>query len=88
MKPDTPRVLAVAALVFAGAVLAGVLSGAIALVLAFFAAFAVATYWLDGEVRAFFRKAPGPSPAASPAAPSSPRTSARGWDATRASPGD
>ena len=59
----------------------------VAALAAFGAVFAAATYALDGEVRAWaralLRKSRGASPAARRAAPSAPRTSARGADAAR-----
>ncbi len=95
-REDTGRVLLVAALFFGGlavaAFAAGVFSrlaaGEIVALGVFALAFALATYALDRQVRGYvnglpgmLRKAPSPSPASIPAAPSSPRTSARGWGA-------
>ena len=91
-RQDTARVLIVAAMLLVSMLAAALLAGAFALVAGFAAAFAAATYLLDRDVRdyvnAWFRKAPAASPAAIRDAPSSPRTSARGWDATRGQAGD
>ena len=88
MQTDMLRVMAAAAMVLAGSLAAGVLAGEVALVLGFVAGFAIATWVLDPEVRAFLRKGQPTSPAATPAAPSSARTSAPGWDAPRAPAAD
>lgn len=91
-RQDTARVLIVAAMLFVSMFAAALLAGDFALIAGFAAAFATATYVLDRDVRdyvdAWFRKAPATSPVASPDAPSSPRTSARGWDGTRGQAGD
>ena len=99
-EEDTGRVLLVAGVFFGGLALAALASGvfsklgegeAVALG-AFAALFAIATYALDRRVRRYLggglRRAAGASPAAIPAAPSSARTSARGWGATRGQAGD
>ena len=99
-QEDTGRVLVVAGVFFGGlaaaAFAAGVFSrldqGEAAALIAFAVLFAIATCVLDRGVRRYlggaFRKAAGASPAARPAAPSSARTNARGWDATRGQAGD
>jgi hypothetical protein len=91
-RQDTARVLIVAAILFASMFAAALLAGQLALIAGFAAAFAAATYLLDRDLRddvnAWFRKAPAASPVASPGAPSSPHTSARGWGGTRGQAGD
>lgn len=99
-REDTGRVLVVAGVFFGGVIVAalaaGVFSrlsdGELAALLVFGALFALATYALDSGVRDYvnrkLRRAPAPSPASTPAAPSSAHTSARGWDATPGPAGD
>ena len=97
---ESGRVLLVSATFFGGLALAALATGLIAqltaaeaaTLVAFVVIFAIGTYALDrdlrGYLRALFRKAPGGSPAASPAVPSSAHTSPRDWDATRGQAGD
>jgi hypothetical protein len=89
---DTARVMIVAVMLFASMFAAAAAAGELALIAGFAGVFAIATYVLDRDVRgyvnAWFRKAPAASPGASRDGPSSPRTSARGWDGTRGQAGD
>lgn len=101
---ETGRVIALAAAFFGLLAMLGIVNGvfakfsgsALAALAVFAVGYALATWWLDPEVRAwvrarlpgFPRKAPARSPGRIPAAPSSRRTSAPGSAAARAPAGD